>query len=126
MHTPSGEAFKDNTPPLPASAAYFDGVWAKTIYSSRPVWWMVDAQPCSWQVSHLRNDRLAAPLAALCAAMLMFLDSLTSLNDPVCPPYFCKYVVRTCMEQSVVKILYEQLCDIVVRCQDDRMDGGLF
>lgn len=48
-------------------AAYFDCVWAKTVYSSIPVWWLVGAQPCSWQVGHLGNDRLTAPFATLCS-----------------------------------------------------------
>ena len=31
MHTPSGEALKDNTSPLLMSATYLDCVWAKAI-----------------------------------------------------------------------------------------------
>lgn len=114
MYTPGGETFKDNTPPLLMSAAYLDSVWTKAIYSSGPVWRLVDTQPRSWQVGHLRNDRFAAPFTTLWAAMLMFLDSLTSTNVPVCPPYLCEYTVRTCMLQSVVVVLYEQLSDIMV------------
>lgn len=61
------------------------------------------------------------PLTAFCTVFLVFLNDLVTTKDPVLSPDLCKDSLGASVVQAVIIILYEELCDRVIRADDDRM-----